>query len=334
MITKRSIFTGNSTDPFYNLAVEEYLTMHTEADEIILYLWQNQNTVVIGKNQNAWKECDVEKLNENGGHLVRRLSGGGAVYHDLGNLNFTFCVRRQNYDVDRQLSVIQEGLKLLGIEAEKTGRNDMTVSGRKFSGNAFYKTGDFCYHHGTLLVDTNQADMERYLHVSRAKLKSKGVDSVRARTINLKELRDDLTTELLMESLAEGFCRVYGGGAEPVNRERISETEIHKAAARFASREWTYGRNLPFTDVLGERFAWGEVELQFQVNRGIVEDVHVFTDAMEETLAPALEGAWRGADFDRRTLSSLLEAVRLETGIEKMLKKDLNSLLKGETADG
>ncbi len=336
MIKKLRIFSEKDLDPYHNLAVEEYLTMHTEEEEIILYLWQNRNTVVIGKNQNAWKECNVEKLNDSGGHLVRRLSGGGAVFHDLGNLNFTFCVRRENYDVDRQLSVILEGLKLLGIEAEKTGRNDIAAGGRKFSGNAFYKAGDYCYHHGTLLVDTDQDAMSRYLHVSREKLQSKGVDSVRSRTVNLKELRADLTVPMLKESLAEGFCRVYGCKAEPFEEDRLNRAEIVAGRLRFASRDWNLGtdRNFPFTDVLSRRFDWGEIELRFQVNHGIIQTVQVFTDAMEETLAPVLEAAWQGEAYDLKLLCALLETADLECENELTMKNDLNSLLKGENTDG
>lgn len=205
MIEKITYIETANTYPYRNLAMEEYLLLHCDKEECILYLWQNRNTVVIGRNQNAWKECLVSKLEEEDGYPVRRLSGGGAVYHDLGNLNFTFLVRKDNYDVDRQLDVILNAVKKLGIHAEKSGRNDILIDGHKFSGNAFYEQGDCCYHHGTLMVNVNLGELSRYLTVSKDKLKSKGVDSVRARVANLTEYAPDLTVEELKEKASGSF---------------------------------------------------------------------------------------------------------------------------------
>ena len=143
MIEKALFFRTDNTYPYRNLAVEEFLMKSCADNECILYLWQNRHSVVIGKNQNCWKECNVSRLERDNGYLVRRLSGGGAVYHDMGNLNFTFLVRKSNYDVDRQMSVIIRAMQLLGLEAEKSGRNDALIYGRKFSGNAFYKRHDY-----------------------------------------------------------------------------------------------------------------------------------------------------------------------------------------------
>mgnify|MGYP004479750105 CR=1 FL=1 len=137
MVTKLTYIESNQVNPYKNLAVEEYLLLHCEDKECILYLWQNQNTVVIGRNQNAWKECKVTKLEEENGHLARRLSGGGAVYHDLGNLNFTFLVNKDEYSLEKQLQVIINAMGRLGLKAEKSGRNDILIDGKKFSGNAF-----------------------------------------------------------------------------------------------------------------------------------------------------------------------------------------------------
>lgn len=174
MIEKITYIESNQFSPYRNLAVEEYLLLHCEDKECILYLWQNQNTVVIGRNQNAWKECRTTKLEEEGGHLARRLSGGGAVYHDLGNMNFTFLINKEEYDLDRQLQVIIGAMEILGLKAEKSGRNDILIDGKKFSGNAFYEQEKHCYHHGTIMVGVNMETLSRYLTVSKDKLKSKG----------------------------------------------------------------------------------------------------------------------------------------------------------------
>ncbi|MGM9617603.1 lipoate--protein ligase family protein [Butyricicoccus sp.] len=143
----------NETNPYHNIALEE----------CILYLWQNRNTVVIGRNQHAENECRVQELQKDGGFLARRLSGGGAVYHDLGNLNFTFLAYENHFDISSQNEVILRAVKRLGVQAEKNGRNDLTVDGKKFSGHAYYKTGGRCYHHGTLMVDVDYTKLAAYL---------------------------------------------------------------------------------------------------------------------------------------------------------------------------
>ena len=210
MIEKITYIESNQFSPYRNLAVEEYLLLHCEDKECILYLWQNQNTVVIGRNQNAWKECKVESLEENGGHLARRLSGGGAVYHDLGNLNFTFLVSKENYSIDRQLEVIVKAVQKLGAKAEKSGRNDILIDGKKFSGNAFYEQEQHCYHHGTLMMNVNKEMLSKYLTVSKEKLQSKGVDSVKSRVTNLVDYIPDLTLEALKKGeLKETHLAVY-----------------------------------------------------------------------------------------------------------------------------
>lgn len=140
MIEKLYTIESGSLNPYLNMGLEEYLMYQTGKEECILYLWQNERTVVIGRNQNAWKECHTEELEGDGGYLARRLSGGGAVFHDLGNLNFTFLVRKENFNVEKQTEVILRAVNSLGIRAEKSGRNDITVDGCKFSGNAYFRT--------------------------------------------------------------------------------------------------------------------------------------------------------------------------------------------------
>ena len=161
MITKIFIYNAQDTDPHENLAAEKVLMDALGPGEAMLYLWQNLNTVVIGRNQNAWLECRTSLLEEEGGKLARRLSGGGAVFHDLGNLNFTFLMCKEDYDLDKQVEVIRRACALAGIQAEKSGRNDLLADGRKFSGNAFFQDKVHAYHHGTLMVDVDKEKLGR-----------------------------------------------------------------------------------------------------------------------------------------------------------------------------
>jgi lipoate-protein ligase A len=202
------------TNPYRNIALEKFLLDVVPPETCILYLWQNRQTVVIGRNQNAWAECRAAELEGEGGFLARRLSGGGAVFHDLGNLNFTFLVPQEDYNLERQSSVILQAVRNLGIEAEMTGRNDIETGGRKFSGNAFYRGERNAYHHGTLLVRADIEAAGRYLSVSREKILSKGVESVRSRIVNLAECKPDITVSSLAGSLRSAFAEVYRVKAE------------------------------------------------------------------------------------------------------------------------
>lgn len=308
MITSIALYEGVSNDPHYNLAVEQYLLESVKEGQCILYLWQNQNTVVIGRNQNPWKECRTTLLEEEGGVLARRLSGGGAVFHDLGNLNFTFLLPQSDYDLERQLTVIQEAARSLGIPAEKSGRNDILADGRKFSGNAFYKNGTQAYHHGTLLVDADMGKLSRYLNPSKAKLQSKGVDSVRSRVMNLTEMNPEITIASLKDALEKAFCRVYGLPLQRITQADLDPAKIDALTLRNRTWEWNYGQKLPFTIECEDRFPWGSLLLQLQVESGVIRHAKLYSDAMDWTLSPELEALLTGSRLDRCELQARLAA--------------------------
>lgn len=314
----------SSTDPYRNLALEEHLLSCVREDEALLYLWQNDHTVVIGQNQNALREVNLARLRMDGGHLARRLSGGGAVYHDLGNLNFTFILPKVAYDLTRQTRVILEAARLLGAPAEASGRNDILAGGRKFSGNAYYRRGETWYHHGTLLVDSDLDALGRYLNVSPEKLAARGVASVRSRVCNLRECAPGATVEAARRAMAVAFSTVYGERVELFDQNRIRNDDAVEIERRISSEKYLIGENCPFLFSLQRRFAWGGLELALNVRAGCVAECRAYSDAMEESEIAALPGrltgcavdgaafakalaGWGGEDMRRDVLDMLME---------------------------
>lgn len=324
MITRLKAYCSETFDPYFNLATEQYLLESLAPGDCVLYLWQNQNTIVIGRNQNPWTECRTELLESEGGHLTRRLSGGGAVFHDLGNLNFTFLVNSEDYDLDKQLGVILTALEGLGIHAERSGRNDILTDGRKFSGNAFYKHHGHSYHHGTLMVDADMERLGRYLTPSKAKLLSKGVDSVRSRVVNLKEICPELTIDRLKKSLLEAFSMVYELPVQHLAPHDLGQSEIAALDTHYRSWEWLYGRKIPLTFSCEGRFDWGGVRLEMQVDEGLVKDCRVYSDSMDWSSFPQFEKALLGCPFHTDALCKRVSEVAAD------VSKDLCQLLRSQ----
>lgn len=303
MIRELYVVKTSSVDPIHNLAVEEVLMTTCPDEALILYLWQNEKTVVIGHNQNAWKECNITLLEADGGTLARRPSGGGAVYHDLGNMNFTFICSDKDYDLPRQNNVIIRALHTFGIEAAASGRNDLLASGRKFSGTAFYSHAGRSYEHGTLMVDVNMADVAKYLNVDPDKLKSKGVDSVRSRVVNLKDLAPSLSLAGLSEALIDAAGEEYGAIPEALPQDLLPQDQVTAAMERLGSWEWRFGRKFHFTNKLNHRFDWGGLEIFLEVDAGQVQDVCVYSDAMVPDFIDSLQLTLRDSRYSNKALA-------------------------------
>ena len=314
MLHSLYVIRSQQNDPRHNLALEEYLLRRVKPGQCILYLWQNQRTVVIGRNQNAESECRIQTLEEDGGHLVRRLSGGGAVYHDLGNLNFTFLATHGDYDVAKQTEVILRAVQLVGIQAEKTGRNDLTVDGQKFSGHAYYRTGDQCYHHGTLMVDVDMAPLEKYLNVSPLKLQAKGVKSVRSRVTNLRNYRPDLTIQRLNQALVEAFGQVYGLPVEELRYEDLDQAALSEGQARFSRPEWIYGDSRPLEVSREARFDWGVLRLDHSQEEGIITQAALWSDGLDADFLSRVPGLLQGCPLEAGPLRNKLTADPDSTG--------------------
>lgn len=319
MISKLLVYKTDCVDPYYNIATEKRLLETVEPGCCVLYLWQNQNTVVIGRNQNAWVECRTSLLEEEGGHLARRLSGGGAVFHDLGNLNFTFIMPQEDYDLDKQLGVIQEACAMAGIPVERSGRNDVLASGCKFSGNAFYHSGGKAYHHGTLLVDADMEKLGRYLTPSKAKLEAKGVQSVRSRVINLKELCPSLTCQVMGQYMEAAFQKVYGLPAEALPLTAEDMADIEDSAKTLGSWDWLYGQKLPFSVSFEQRFSWGGILLELNVQNGLIESLQVYSDAMDWQLPEQVTKMLTGCRFGKADMRKALQTVLTDSQIAEDL---------------
>ncbi|UUV19467.1 lipoate--protein ligase [Fusobacteria bacterium ZRK30] len=311
------IICSTSYNPWHNLALEEYLLENVKKNEIILYLWQNDNTIVVGRNQNPWKECRCKDFEADGGKIARRLSGGGTVFHDLGNLNFTFIMDKNLYNLERQLSVILKAVKNLGIDAKFSGRNDILVGEKKFSGNAFYEKENSSYHHGTILVDANMENLSKYLKVSKEKIASKGIKSVRSRVVNLKTIKDDITIENLKQSFINSFVDVYKGRS---NIEYIKDRHsIEDFYEKYSSWDWKYGETPKFDINFVNRFRWGEIDLNLNLKDGIIDSLAVYSDAMNSILIKDIQSELLKAPFKIDTICKRLNNINCKVDEKNMI---------------
>ena len=223
------------------------------------------------------------------------------------------------------MEVIRSAVASLGIPAEVSGRNDILAQGRKFSGNAFYKNGRQAYHHGTLLVAADMETLGRYLHPSRAKLKAKGVESVRSRVVNLQELNPAVTVDSLKKALQEAFSNVYGLPVEALPSAWLDEAAIGQLTQRNRSWQWNYGQKLPFTFECEDRFSWGEVQAQLQIEHGIIQNAKLYSDCLEEDMIPQWEKRLTGCRFEWQSLGAALSReIRQEQDLLNLLLQNLS----------
>jgi lipoyltransferase and lipoate-protein ligase len=222
---------SENTSPYYNLALERSLFDFVDEDTVILYLWQNSHTIVIGKNQNAFAECKVDEFIKDGGTLARRPSGGGAVYHDLGNLNFSIICKESIAKEHTYQRIVKEALSYFGIVSEFNGRNDLTVDDKKFSGNAFYVKDDVLCQHGTILINSDFKELSKYLTPDISKLERNHVKSVESRVVNLSEISDKITVESMKEAMIKATNAVKLGKAP-------TESKVEEYKKIFENDEW------------------------------------------------------------------------------------------------
>jgi len=298
-------YVSPTRDGWQNLAMDEWFLDHLEPDDLLLYFYVNQNAVIIGKNQNPWKECDLAAMERDQVQLVRRVTGGGAVYHDAGNLNFSFIVGEKRYDVERQLNLILQAVRSFGIPCEFSGRNDLLADGKKFSGNAFCARGQIRQHHGTLLLRSDLGRLQNYLQVDPRKMKAKGVSSVRSRVCNLSEFTDAVTAETMLAAIRSALESQYGPVTDyPMGPEQVAG--ILPYYEKQTSWQWRLGKTPSFDLELDPRFPWGGVQLLLTLRNGRVEQAEVYSDAMDPDLAEEVRSRLTGCRFGSRFLCDAL----------------------------
>lgn len=320
--SKVAIFRSNSVSPFVNLAIENWLFARSpdnsslgaagvDPDTRILYLWRNGPSVIIGKYQSAWKECDVQKMEAEKVNLVRRSSGGGAVYQDLGNSIYTFVgPKSETGFISRNNAILIDALKTFGFSAEASGRNDLTVSGLKVSGAAFRNSNVRSLHHGTLLLDVDMNALGRYLTPDKLKLQSKGVSSVEARVLNMKTKNPDMSHESVCSSLVSSFLSAHGCDSCDIIDidESIVEREplIKQVHNQLMDWNWRFGKEPPFTHSAATRFPWGSFTVQLAVDKGVITSCTVYSDALDVMFVDAIKSALTGVVYSKDSIRSAL----------------------------
>lgn len=310
---------SNSGDGWRNLGVDEYFLDHVGPQDMLLYFYVNRGAVIIGRGQNPWAECDLAAMKRDGVQLVRRVSGGGAVFHDDGNLNFSFIAGEARYDVHRQLNLILNAVRALGVDCEFSGRNDLLACGRKFSGNAFCARKGVRQHHGTLLIDSDLARLNDYLNVDVRKLQAKGVKSVRSRVCNLREFAPDLSIGRMLEALKDAYRAQYGEFCE---LDPPTGGEVERYVQKHASDAWRLGETPRFDAAVEHRFAWGGIQLLLTLCKGKIEDLKVYTDALDVQLPDEIRARLIGAVYDGAAMADRL------AGSEKRELSELSQLLR------
>ena len=322
---------SNSTDPYYNLALEEYVFNDLPRDDSYFMLWQNENTIVIGKYQNAWEEVNQKAVDEKGIRVARRLSGGGAVYHDLGNLNFTFITDQQgvkelNFRIFTEPVV--ETLRALGVPAEFTGRNDILVNGMKISGNSQYVKEGRVMHHGCIMLSSDLSKVADALRVREAKFSSRSSKSVRSRvtTINAEAPRE-ITMEEFKNALRQ---RILGAdNVEPYKLTKTDENAILALRdAKYSTWEWNYGRTVKFDMRREQKFENGLVTVDMTAKGGVIEDIRISGDFFGNAPIEELEEALKGTKLDQ-TLVEKIRALDLDEYMAGIQPEDLAELIRG-----
>lgn len=312
---------NTSTDPYFNMAFDEYCLEQYPSDAPFFYLWRNRPSVIIGLNQNAYSEVNLDYLDRNGITLARRMTGGGAVYHDLQNMNYTIIGPKVTPEP------FVEALRALGVPAELTGRNDIFVEGRKVSGYARRVFRDREIVHGTMMYDVDIDTLTRVLDVPGSKMDAKGVASVKSRVANLKDYLPqfqglDELQEKLQELLAGGdACMEFG----PERMEQVRRI----AEEKFSTWDWVYGHSRETDLGYKAKLACGTVEVQLGLDKGVIEHIRFSGDFLGDRPAGELAAALKGIRYERQAVTEALRACDCGIYFSRTGAEELASLILG-----
>ena len=324
---------GN-TNPKLNLALEEYALRNFSADNDYLLFYINEPSIIIGRNQNTLEEINHNYVEENNIHIVRRVSGGGAVYHDFGNLNFSFIT---NHDVKslsnfkKFTAPVIKVLNNLGLDAELKGRNDIEVGEKKISGTAQFSTGKRMVSHGTLLLNTDLGEVVNALNVKMSKIQSKGHKSVRSRVANISEfLKNPLTINEFRELVLKGLYEEN----EPFETYHLTPEQwksVHQLKEeKYDTWDWNYGRSPKFNIQRNKRFSIGEIDLRIFVEKGYIKDFKIFGDFFGKDPVEQLEQLLIGVRYKLEDITTVLKNIDLQEYFGDLSKADFIALVYGE----
>lgn len=294
-----SIYISREMDPYFNIAAEHQLFSEAK-EEVALFLWQNRPAVIIGRNQNIYAECDLSYLADMEILPVRRFSGGGAVFQDMGNVNFTFITQKKDADTEKFLSVIQNAVASLGIDCAFSGRNDLLYEGKKFSGHAYYADKGRYLYHGTVMVDVDLDILTGVLRPSFAKLESKGIASVRSRVINLSQINHEITVDAVKAAIVLAFLKNYGD-SEPIKYldSKCMQPDLWEI---IQGKEWLYSEAPSFSINEERKLPFGNVTLSADVAEGRIQGIKIYTDSLDPLDFTALERKQIGEVFQINVL--------------------------------
>ncbi|MCA1039417.1 lipoate--protein ligase [Bacillus infantis] len=320
------------TDPRINLAIEEYALKNLDIDqESYLLFYINEPSIIIGKNQNTIEEINTEYVEKNGIHVVRRLSGGGAVYHDLGNLNFSFITKDDGdsfHNFRKFTEPVVEALKKMGVAAELSGRNDLTAEGRKISGNAQFATRGRMFSHGTLLFDSEIDSVVSALKVRKDKIESKGIKSIRSRVANISEfLTEKVSTEQFRSTLLKNIFGDLDEIPEYVLTEEDWEKIHQLSKERYQNWDWNYGKSPKFNLQHSHRFPVGQIDVRLDVNKGIIENCKIFGDFFGVGDVAVIEEKLAGLRYDKAAIEEALADVDIKHYFGNVTKEDFINLV-------